>query len=180
MPLPVRVLFVCVGNSCRSPMAEALARRLASGVIDPSSAGISPLGFIADLTRRVLLERGAALDGQYSKGLADSALGVPDLIVNMSGIPAGALFPGRPAVDWDVQDPYGEDLASYRRVCEDIHARIVALAADLRRQAAASAPGDSPGPASVEVAAVASRQAAPKAGSGAASQAPAKSPPKKG
>ena len=39
-----RVLFICVGNSCRSPMAEALARHLAADVIEPQSAGISPLG----------------------------------------------------------------------------------------------------------------------------------------
>ena len=51
-----RVLFVCVGNTCRSQMAEALARHLAAEVIEPSSAGISPFGRIVDTTRRVLLE----------------------------------------------------------------------------------------------------------------------------
>ncbi|MGC1580579.1 MAG: hypothetical protein WA766_03800, partial [Candidatus Acidiferrales bacterium] len=53
---PTRVLFVCIGNSCRSPMAEALARHSASDVIEAASAGISPLGRVADLTRKILVE----------------------------------------------------------------------------------------------------------------------------
>jgi protein-tyrosine-phosphatase len=37
--------------------------------------------------------------------------------------------------DWDVEDPYGEDLATYRRICEDIEARVEELAERLRREA---------------------------------------------
>ena len=48
----VRVLFVCVGNACRSPMAEAIARYDAADVMEPSSAGLSPLGYLAELTKQ--------------------------------------------------------------------------------------------------------------------------------
>src|SRR5208282_5045871 len=96
MPKPLNVLFVCVGNSCRSPIAEAVARNSASDVITATSAGISPLGRIQESTRRVLLERGIRADGQFSKSLHDDTLFDPaDLIINMSGIPGQSLFAGR-------------------------------------------------------------------------------------
>ena len=133
MPKPLNVLFVCVGNSCRSPIAEAVARHTASDVITATSAGVSPLGHIQDSTRKVLLERGIRAEGQFSKGLHDDTLFEPaDLIINMSGIPGSSLFPGGKFEDWDVEDPYGEDMETYRRICDDIEARIADLAARLR------------------------------------------------
>ena len=133
---PRRVLFVCVGNSCRSQIAEALARHLASDVISPASAGLSPLGHIADLTRRVLLEKGIRIDSQFSKGLSDASLFRPDLVVNISGIPGKSLFANDAVEDWEIDDPFGEDLATYRRICEDIESRLEDLAVRLRREGA--------------------------------------------
>ncbi len=122
-------------------MAEALARHRAQGVIEAASAGVSPLGSIAEPTRRVLLEKGIRVDGQYSKGMNDSTLLAPELIVNMSGIPGGSLFPHGEVVDWDVEDPYGEDMESYRRVCDDIEARLHELIERLRKRDITKRPG---------------------------------------
>lgn len=121
-------------------MAEALARHLARDVIEPSSAGISPFGRIVDATRRVLLERGVSLDGQYSKGLREADPESAELIVNMSGIPVADLFAGvceAPVADWDVEDPYGDSLEVYRRIRDEIEERVTTLAAQLRAQAIA-------------------------------------------
>jgi len=134
---PRRVLFVCVGNSCRSQMAEALARHHASDVIAPTSAGISPLGTIADPTRQVLLERGILMPGQRSKGTTEADITAAELIVNLTGIHGPALFRQSvtaPIEDWEVTDPYGDDLQVYRRVCDEIEARILDLAARLRSE----------------------------------------------
>lgn len=136
---PAKILFVCVGNTCRSQMAEALARHLAPDVIEPSSAGISPFGRIVDTTRRVLLERGVSVDGQWSKGLREVQPDQADLVVNMTGIPGMALFPTGRVVDWDVPDPYGEDLSVYREIRDEIEERITALAEQLRAARADSA-----------------------------------------
>ena len=132
---PKRVLFVCVGNSCRSQMAEALARHHASDMIEASSAGISPLGVIAEETRKVLLERGVRMPGQRSKGTTETDIENAELIVNMTGIHGRALFRENlktPIEDWEVTDPYGDDMGVYRRVCDEIEARIIELAARLR------------------------------------------------
>lgn len=140
---PKRILFVCVGNSCRSQMAEALARHHASDVIEPTSAGISPLGSIADPTRQVLLERGIPMPGQRSKGTTEADVTAAELIVNLTGIHGPALFRqtiAAPVEDWEVTDPYGDDLQVYRRVCDEIEARILELAARLRSEIQRSSP----------------------------------------
>jgi arsenate reductase len=137
MAVRTTVLFVCVGNSCRSQMAEALARHHAADVIDATSAGISPLGTIADGTRQVLVERGIKMEGQRSKGATDSGVEAAALIVNMTGIPGKALFrPGVPIEDWDVGDPYGEELSVYRRICDEIEGLVLDLAERLRSKQA--------------------------------------------
>ncbi len=117
-------------------MAEALARRRASDVIAPSSAGIAPLGVISESTQAVLTERGVRMDGQYSKPLTEEDSEAADLIVNMTGRPGEALF-ARSKVkveDWYVEDPYGEDLEVYRQICDEIEARLAELVERLRWQ----------------------------------------------
>jgi protein-tyrosine-phosphatase len=118
-------------------MAEALARHSASDVIEATSAGISPLGHVADLTRKILLEKGVNASGLESKGVREAAAVAPNLLINMTGIPGRTIFPDMIVEDWDVEDPYGEDLATYRRICEDIEGRVEELAERLRREARA-------------------------------------------
>src|SRR5262249_38096767 len=67
--LPKRVLFVCIGNACRSPMAEAIARHVAPDVIEASSAGLEPLGYISQHTKTVLTETGVPSNEQRSKSV---------------------------------------------------------------------------------------------------------------
>ncbi|MGH9792309.1 MAG: hypothetical protein ACRD5W_13960, partial [Candidatus Acidiferrales bacterium] len=56
-------------------------------------------------------------------------------------IPGKALFgPPMRVMDWDVDDPYGEDMATYRRICEQIEEQIVELAEELRREASPANP----------------------------------------
>ena len=140
MGVPTKVLFVCIGNSCRSQMAEALARHSARDTMEVASAGLSPLGFVAPPTRAVLAERGIASDGQSSKGLGEITRFQPDLIINMSGYNGRGKFGDYDYEDWDVDDPYGDDLATYRRICDDIEARIADLSARLRAKKHSGAP----------------------------------------
>lgn len=131
-----RVVFICVGNSCRSQFAEAFARKIAPDVIDPSSAGLSPFGRIAEPTISVGAEFGLSFDGQSSKGFRPEDLARADLIVNMTGIDSPGLFETtRPVVDWNVADPFGEDPAVYRRIAAEIEARVLLLAAEIRSAA---------------------------------------------
>jgi len=132
-----KVLFVCIGNSCRSPMAEALARHLAADVIEPASAGVSPLGHIVPQTRTVLREKKIPAGDLHSKSLREVDPDSAHLIVNMTGIPGESLFPGAKVVDWPVDDPFGEDLGMYREVCEEIESRLTQLAEQICRESSA-------------------------------------------
>src|SRR5882762_10084939 len=84
-PVKKRVLFVCIGNSCRSQMAEGFARAYGSDIIDPQSAGLSPASIIAPLTRQVLGEKNVKIDDHFPKGLEMVSRQAFDIIVNMSG-----------------------------------------------------------------------------------------------
>ena len=137
-----RVLFVCIGNACRSPMAESVARRDAADIIEPSSAGLYPLGHIAEPTIEILLANDYPVDGLSSKSISRDAVRQSDLIVNLSGAPIDHLFCSAPSnlrdsqqlEDWDVSDPYGEDPATYQRILEEIESRVRQLASRLRAE----------------------------------------------
>jgi len=139
MQVPVKVLFVCMGNCVRSQMAEAIARHDAEDVIAAESAGVSPLGFIDNTAETVLRELGISFDGQFSKGLHNQTLKRPDLIINMSGVPGTSLFAGHAFEDWKIDDPFGEAVETHRRICHDIRARVKDLAERLRQSRAAGA-----------------------------------------
>ena len=135
--LPKRVLFVCIGNSCRSPMAEALARHLAPDAIAPSSAGLSPLGYISRPTQTALAEIGISSTGQQSKPLQDNDVASADLLINMAGRSIENLVrPPTRVEQWKVTDPFGCDLAVYRSVRDEIGRRVTELAWRLRGSAA--------------------------------------------
>ena len=128
-------MFVCIGNACRSQMAEAIAKKSASDVIAASSAGISPLGYIPSETRTVLREKGVSCAQQTSKPLLDSDLQACDLVINMTGYPSSEVLEQvtLPMEDWDVGDPYGSDLAIYRTIRDEVQRRVDQLAARLRK-----------------------------------------------
>lgn len=128
-----RVAFVCLGNSCRSQMAEAWARRLGGSRVEALSAGLRPLGFIAGETKAVMAEKGISLDGQHSKGLEAIEWERVDLLVDMSGQRVHRLLedcPGR-FTEWKVEDPFGESLEAHRAVRDLLERKVLRLLADL-------------------------------------------------
>jgi arsenate reductase (thioredoxin) len=129
-----KVLFLCIGNACRSQMAEAIARHSAADVIEASSAGLVPFGEIPGTTLAVLRERGISADGQSSKPLRPEDIIDADLVINMTGRSGPAIFtePAPHIEDWDVGDPYGSDLAVYRQILDQIEVRVEDLAQRLR------------------------------------------------
>jgi arsenate reductase len=133
-PAKKRVLFVCIGNSCRSQMAEGFARAYGADVMAVRSAGLSPAVIVAPLTRTVLAERNIRIDGQFPKSL-EMVLTEPfDIIVNMSGTKLSAVHSRAAArtVEWPVPDPIGQKEEVYRSVAEEIEGRVMRLILELR------------------------------------------------
>jgi protein-tyrosine-phosphatase len=124
-------------------MAESIARQLASDVIEPSSAGLYPLGHITRTTEQTLLSNGYPVRGLSSKALGRCAIEKADVIINMSDrsldnhLGRGQSFS---VEEWKVEDPHGEKPAAHQRVLKELESRVLLLAARLRsRRQAASA-----------------------------------------
>jgi arsenate reductase (thioredoxin) len=114
-------------------MAEAIARHHAKDIIAPSSAGLSALGRVTDLTVKTLLANGYSIAGLSSKPFRREVLRNFDLIVNLSGEPHDREFAGTVKVEnWNVEDPYGQDPAIYQRILEELESRVLLLAGRLR------------------------------------------------
>lgn len=123
-----KILFVCVGNACRSVLAEALARHYWNGKYAAASAGISPLGRVSEGTLEALREIGVATDQLRSKGIEELDPCGFDCIVNLSEYSLED-FVARPCrgkiVNWYVRDPYGRSLDAYRRARDAIEWLVV-------------------------------------------------------
>lgn len=121
-----KVLFLCLGNICRSPMAEALARKYGSDVLEVSSAGLTPALNNHAYTRAVLAEKNVDLGEHLPRKFRDVNPDDYDLIVNMSGsaLPKNV---GVPIEDWDVEDPYGGTQDDFREAREKIEMLVMRL-----------------------------------------------------
>ncbi len=127
------ILFVCIGNSCRSQMAEGFARCYGSDVLNCASAGLAPAPIVQPLTRKVMEAKNIKIDDHFPKNLEQVALPKFDLIINMSGRP----FPFRvptPVRDWKVEDPIGQSEDVYNLVRDQIENGVMQLILELRRQ----------------------------------------------
>lgn len=123
----LRLLFVCIGNCCRSPMAESMARRIGGGRVIAQSAGLSPAGFIAKPTVSTLRRLGYPVEGLYSKGIDAIDTGEVDVVVSLIGGPIPTALgcgPQARLVHWPLPDPFGEDETLYLRVARDIESRV--------------------------------------------------------
>ena len=132
MPDLKRVLFLCIGNSCRSQMAEGFAARYGSDVLRPVSAGLSPASIVQPLTKQVMEAKNINISHQYPKDLASVDPASFDLIINMSG----HQLPSRGAVeirDWKVEDPIGKEQSVYLAVRDQIEMQVMSLILQLRR-----------------------------------------------
>jgi arsenate reductase (thioredoxin) len=116
-------------------MAEAIARYDAADVMEASSAGLYPLGYVAELTVQTLMKNGYSASGLTSDPITREKMDAADLIINMTGTTSEHVFGGRENVeDWLVEDPYGDDPETYQRVFEGIRRRVNQLALGLREK----------------------------------------------
>ncbi|MBK9166355.1 MAG: low molecular weight phosphatase family protein [Bryobacterales bacterium] len=124
-----KVGFVCVGNACRSQMAEGFARAYGSEAMEIHSAGLYPaLSSIPEQTIRTMAEKGIDVSAQFPKDYRVYPAGFFDLVINMSGLPLRAACEVRA---WQVDDPYGSGDRVYRRVRDEIEILVQDLVREL-------------------------------------------------
>ena len=126
------VAFICVHNSCRSQMAEALGKKLASDVFESHSAGTETKPRInPDAVRLMKQVHGIDMEKtQYSKLLSE--LPEIDIVITMGCNVQCPFLPCRYREDWGLDDPSGKDDDAFLDTMERIEAKIL----DLKRRIA--------------------------------------------
>lgn len=122
-----KVAFICVHNSCRSQIAEALGKHLASDVFESYSAGTETKPQInRDAVRIMKALYGIDMEQtQYSKLISD--IPEPDIAISM-GCNVGCPFIGRAFdADWGLEDPTGKSNEDFKFIISEIESKILQL-----------------------------------------------------
>ena len=128
-----RVLFVCVGNACRSQMAEAFARTYGPDALVAASAGLSPAMAVMPDTVRAMGEKGIDVKAQFPKSIRHMRRSRFDLAVNMTGFPLPDDI-GAPVEEWIVPDPVAMKYDEHCKVRDEIERLVMNLIFRLRRE----------------------------------------------
>ena len=121
--MATRIIFACVGNSCRSQMAEAFCRDMGREV-ECYSAGSRPAAEVQPDTVAVMKEDGIDIAGARPK-IFDELAGTDfDYLVTMGCEVACPFLPGAKRVEWDIPDPYGKGITEYRKVRSLVRRRV--------------------------------------------------------
>ena len=127
-----KIAFICVHNSCRSQIAEALGKHLASDAFESYSAGTETKPRINQDAVRIMKELyGIDMEQtQYSKLISD----IPNLDIAISmGCNVGCPFIGRGFDDnWELEDPTGKSDEAFKQIISEIESRIIELKSKLK------------------------------------------------
>ena len=128
-----KVAFLCVHNSCRSQMAEALGKKLASDVFESYSAGTEPASRInAQAVRLMQQVYGIQMEeSQYNKPL--SQLPPVDIVVTMGCNVQCPTLPCSHREDWGLEDPSEKEDSAFFQVMDQIEEKVLDLKRRIQR-----------------------------------------------
>ena len=122
----MKLLFVCVENSCRSQMAEGFAREL-DPTVEAYSAGSKPSGVVNPKAVASMADVGVDLTSHTSKGLDDVPAGTYDHVITMGCGDACPWIPATHNDDWAIPDPKAMEPNEFAEVRNEIRARVESL-----------------------------------------------------
>jgi len=141
----VKIVFICTGNTCRSPLAAALFNKVAEQTgtgAEAVSAGIYPNEGepASENAIAVAKEYSCDLSGHRSRLVTAQELEEADMVVCMTGEHERIIASYFPQVrqklstliPWDIDDPFGKDMEAYRECAGDIYDGVRVLAGKIR------------------------------------------------
>ncbi len=135
MRRPPEVLFVCVHNAGRSQMAAALLHASSRGAVQVRSAGSVPAQEINPIVVAAMSEIGIDIADAVPQRISDENVRAADVVITMGCGDACPIYPGKRYEDWQIEDPAGKDLATVRRIRDDIQSRVRRLRDELHVEA---------------------------------------------
>ena len=130
-----RVLFVCIGNSGRSVMAERLLARAADGRHEARSAGAVPGDTVHPEVLEALSEIGIEASDHVPHKLDEDDVAWAEVVVAACD-GACPVVPGKRYVNWGLADPMGRPLDEVRAIRDEIARRVDELVGELDARAA--------------------------------------------
>jgi len=125
-------LFVCVHNAGRSQMAAAFLTHLSKGEVEVRSAGSAPADSINPAVVEAMKEIGIDISHEVPKVLTTEAVIESDVVITMGCGDACPFFPGKRYLDWKLNDPAGQGVASVRPIRDEIKTLVEGLIAELK------------------------------------------------
>lgn len=121
------LLFVCYGNTCRSPMAEGLAKKILPDKIDIESAGLSPVfeGAVGEAVEIMKDLYGIDISSHRTRSVSEVEREHFDYIIILDAAVYEILKYRYPIlldrlILWDIADPFGQSREAYERAAEKI------------------------------------------------------------
>ena len=128
------VLFLCVHNAGRSQMALGWLNHLAGPNAVGWSGGSEPGTEVNPSAVAAMAEVGIDIAQEFPKPWTSEIVQAADVVVTMGCGDSCPFFPGTRYEDWDLDDPAGQDIATVRRIRDEIRVRVQALVSDLENR----------------------------------------------
>src|SRR6516165_12184114 len=125
------VLFVCTHNAGRSQMAAALLDHQAHGRVQVTSAGSQPASELNPAVVQAMAEIGLDISREFPKPLTGDKVQAADVVITMGCGDACPIYPGKRYEDWVLDDPADQDLATVRRIRNEVDAKVATLISQL-------------------------------------------------
>ena len=125
------ILFLCIHNAGRSQMAAGFAREIGAGRVDIYSGGSEPADTVNPVAVGAMAEVGIDIAGFTPQRFTDELLEKVDVVVTMGCGDTCPFIPGKPYVDWPLDDPKGRPIEEVRRIRDEIKSRVEELISQL-------------------------------------------------
>ncbi len=126
-----KVAFICVHNSCRSQMAEALANELGGDVLEVYSAGTENYPEVKPLAVKVIEELNISMDSHFPKLMSDIPADIK-VVITMGCNVKCPYIPGSYTEDWGLDDPSGKPIEEFRITRDKIKVKVEELIARVK------------------------------------------------
>ena len=127
VPAMIKVAFICVENGCRSQMAEGFAEKFGKGLIEAYSAGSHPAKEVNPLAIKVMKQKEIDISSHKPKGFLDIREKNFDYVITMGCQDTCPFLPARNTVQWDIPDPKGGSIETFRKVRDMIEDKVKIL-----------------------------------------------------